>query len=67
MTKQEIFKQERKNESICDFCGVEMDEVKAKKKNRYSKENTYYKCSICGHQHRKRTLNELARDCGFRN
>ena len=66
MTKREIFELEFFGEGICPICSSEMDEVKKRKSNKYKKESTIFKCGTCGHQQRKRTLNEIARDCGFR-
>ena len=57
------FEKQMINESICDECGVEMTENKLDRR-KYGKENTYFECDICGNKNRKRTINEIARDCG---
>lgn len=54
-------------ESRCPICSSEMEEIKKKKTHRYKKESTIYECEVCGHQERKRTLNEILRDNGKRN
>lgn len=59
------FKDEIHSDCICESCGCEMIEVKQKRRH-YGKENTYFKCDLCGIQYRKRTVNEVARDMGLR-
>lgn len=54
-------------DSYCPDCNIKMPIYsKGKKKNKYDKEKTIYKCSVCGFTHRKRTLNEILRDLGLR-
>lgn len=66
MNKPEDFISAIHAESICDQCGQEMELVKKKKKNHFSKESSYYKCDICDTKYMKRTLNEVTRDLGLR-
>lgn len=60
------YSKEVEAEKICDNCGAEMKFTKKPKKNRWSKESSYYTCE-CGNKFRKRTRNEILRDLGYEN
>ena len=64
-TMSEELRKEINSDAICDNCNIEMKET-IKPRSKYGKENTYYNCEICGNHHRKRRLNEIARDMGLR-
>ena len=62
----EKIREDRESESICDCCGSKMRKEKRKKKNQYSKRNSFYICETCGHTFRERTTNEILRDLGLK-